>query len=150
MAVIVFIHERIERKEKMSASTKQATMQRLKNLLELQKSLEAKFGSDNYNVFVFGSYITTAYVEGESDIDIAIYSRDFEVYKRIAMYIESFFDEQHVPSDIFYIDVCNPAAVFCAPLSSPVQLTDYFPDELDSFKCECKKILDLNKVRMAV
>ena len=102
----------IERKEKMSASTKQATMQRLKNLLELQKSLEEKFGSDNYNVSVFGSYITTAYVEGESDIDLAIYSLDFELYKHISMYIEDYFNEKNVPSDIFFIDTCIPAAFF--------------------------------------
>ena len=140
----------IERKEKMSASTKQATMQRLKNLLELQKSLEAKFGSDNYNVFVFGSYITTAYVEGESDIDLAIYSLDFELYKHISMYIEDYFNEKNVTSDIFFIDTCIPAAFFCAPLTSPVQLTDYFPSELEKFKYECEKKLNDNRVKVAV
>lgn len=134
----------------MSVSTKQETMQRLKNLLELQKSLEIKFGSDNYNVFVFGSYITTAYVEGESDVDIAIYSPDLELYKHISMYIEDYFNEKNVLSDIFFIDICIPAAVFCAPLASPVQLTDYFPGELEMFKYECEKKLNENRVRMAV
>lgn len=51
---------------------------RLYNLLDLQKEVELKFGTADYNVFVFGSYITTGYVEGKSDI--AIYSEGFGMY----------------------------------------------------------------------
>ena len=52
--------------------------------------MKDQFGSDKYNIFVFGSYITTRYVEGESDIDIAISTEDVELYKRIALYLEEY------------------------------------------------------------
>ena len=35
---------------------------RLHGLLKLQRDIELQFGNDNYNVFVFGSYLTTQYV----------------------------------------------------------------------------------------
>ena len=62
-------------------NAREKTMARLYELLELQKKVEKQFGIDGYNVFVFGSYVTTRYVEGQSDIDIAIYTEDFDLYK---------------------------------------------------------------------
>lgn len=55
-------------------STREQTMERLYGLLELQKKAEEQFGDSGYNVFVFGSYLTTRYVKGQSDIDIAVYT----------------------------------------------------------------------------
>lgn len=48
------------------------TVKRLYELLDLQKEIEQTFGSENYNIFVFGSYITVYYVEGVSDVDVAV------------------------------------------------------------------------------
>ena len=123
---------------------------RLHGLLELQKKMESVFGSDHYNVFVFGSYLTTKYVEGQSDIDIAIYSRDFDLYKRLALFLEEYFDQMGIVSDIFYIDISMEAPIYCAPLKSKVQLTDYFPQELVDFYKKCQVKLEENKARIAV
>lgn len=57
---------------------KEKAMKRLYGLLDLQKEVERRFGDTGYNVFVFGSYLTIKYREGQGDIDIAIYSEDFE------------------------------------------------------------------------
>ena len=38
---------------------KEKTISRLYELLSLQKKVENRFGCDDYNVFVFGSYLTT-------------------------------------------------------------------------------------------
>ena len=62
---------------------KKATL-RLCELLALQKKVEHQFGGDDYNVFVFGSYLTTSFVERKSDIDIAVYTENFGLYKRLA------------------------------------------------------------------
>lgn len=72
------------------------TIARLYELLELQEKVEKRFGIDGYNVFVFGSYVTIHYVEGKSDIDIAIYTEDFDLYKRISMYLEEYFAEKEL------------------------------------------------------
>ena len=52
-------------------SKKDQAMKRLRGLLELQKEIEERFGESDYNIFVFGSYLTTHYQEGKSDIDLA-------------------------------------------------------------------------------
>ena len=105
-------------------------------------------GSNVYNVFVFGSYLTTSYVEGKSDIDIAIYSEDFNLYKRISLYLETYFRNKGVASDIFYIDVSMQAPIYCAPLRSKVQFTDYYPKKLEEFYQGCQKKLEENRARV--
>lgn len=40
---------------------KEKAIKRRQGLLELQKKVEIKFGEKDYNVFVFGSYLTTQY-----------------------------------------------------------------------------------------
>lgn len=134
----------------MRSLDEEKTLMRLHGLLELQRKMESVFGSDNYNVFVFGSYLTTKYVEGQSDIDIAIYSRDFDLYKRLALFLEEYFDQMGIVSDIFYIDISMEAPIYCAPLKSKVQLTDYFPQELVDFYKKCQVKLEENKARIAV
>ena len=74
---------------------------RLHGLLKLQRDIELQFGTDNYNVFVFGSYLTTQYMEGKSDIDIAVYTEDFNLYKRLSLYLEEYFNAKGINSDIF-------------------------------------------------
>lgn len=108
----------------------QKTRTRLRELLVLQKQLAELYGEDDYNVFVFGSYTTTAYEEGRSDVDIAVYTEDFELYKQISLYLEQWFAQKQIPSDIFYIDTTLPAPIYLAPLQSPIQFTDFFPDKL--------------------
>lgn len=122
---------------------------RLYELLDLQKAVEANFGTEGYNVFIFGSYLTTQYVEGESDIDIAVYSEDFGLYKRISLYLEEYFNNKGIPSDVFYVDITMEAPIYCAPLKSKVQFTDYFPHKLEVFYKGCQTKLEENKARVA-
>ncbi|MCD7993837.1 MAG: nucleotidyltransferase domain-containing protein [Clostridia bacterium] len=63
-------------------NAREKTIARLYELLELQEKVKKQFGVDGYNVFVFGSYVTNYYVEGQSDIDIAIYTEDFDLYNK--------------------------------------------------------------------
>lgn len=131
-------------------NAREKTIARLYELLELQEKVEKRFGIDRYNVFVFGSYVTTRYVEGKSDIDIAIYTEDFDLYKRISMYLEEYFAEKGIESDIFYIDLTMEAPVYCAPLRSKIQFTDYYPKKLEEFGERCQHKLDQIKARIAV
>ncbi len=127
---------------------KEKTVCRLQELLALQKKVEKEFGDSGYNVFVFGSYPTLSYREGKSDIDIAIYSDDFCVYRRLSAYLEEYFHLKGVDSDIFYIDTTMEAPIYCAPLSSKIQFTDYFPPQLLEFGEKCLKKLEENRARL--
>jgi len=124
-------------------------MKRLYELLELQKAVEKEFGEDGYNVFIFGSYINTTYAEGQSDIDIAVYTEDFELYKKISLYLEEYYNDKGIQSDIFFIDLSMVAPVYCAPLTSKVQFTDYYPQKLLDFEKKCESKLKEIKARMA-
>lgn len=129
-------------------SPKEKAVARLYELLALQKKLERQFGSEDYNIFVFGSYLTTKFVEGKSDIDIAVYTENFSLYKKLALYLEEYFCQRGVKSDIFYIDTTMVTPVYCAPLKSEVQLTDYYPEKLVNFHYKCQKKLEEIKGRM--
>ena len=131
------------------AEEKTKVIARLYDLLDLQRKVESEFGSDGYNVFIFGSYLTTRYVEGESDIDIAIYSEDFELYKKVSIYLEEYFADKGIESDIFYVDITMEAPIYCAPLKSKVQFTDYYPQKLVDFRNGCQTKLEENRARIA-
>ena len=48
------------------------------NYLEhMQNYLVSKFGSDHYNVFIFGSILRDDYKPGKSDIDVAVYADNY-------------------------------------------------------------------------
>ena len=72
----------------VNSEAKEKAVARLYELLALQSKVEQQFNGYRYNVFIFGSYLTTRYVEGKSDIDIAVYTKDFELYKRLSLYLD--------------------------------------------------------------
>lgn len=129
---------------------KEVTLDRLYELLHLQKDMESRFGDTEYNVFVFGSYLTTRYIKGKSDIDIAIYAEDFDLYKKLSLYLEEYFDEKGIKSDIFFVDLSIEAPIYCAPLNSRVQFTNYFPKKLQDFEKRCQQKLDEARARIAI
>lgn len=128
---------------------REKAVERLKTLLQLQTLLDKKYGTEQYNIFVFGSYITTGYVEGHSDIDMAVYCAEFSLYKKISMEIEEFFYNYQVSVDIFYIDISMITPFYCAALESKVRFTDYYPTELEQFAKQCQQKLYDIKERMA-
>ena len=134
----------------MRTISEEKAIARLYDLLDLQKKIEIKFGTTEYNIFVFGSYLTTRYIEGESDIDIAIYAEEFGLYLRVSAFLEEYFDDKGIESDIFYIDTSMEAPIYCAPLKSQVQFTDYYPEKLTKFYDACRSKLEENKGRIAV
>lgn len=140
---------RLAREKGIDNTAREKALERLHDLLKLQESITAQFGDWDYNVFVFGSYLTTAYNENESDIDIAVYTKDFNLYKRLSCYLEEYFHKKNIPSDIFYIDSSVVAPIYCAPLNAKVQFTDYYPDELKEFRQRCETKLNEIKAKVA-
>ena len=132
----------------MADERKAQALERLRELLKLQNEIESRFGDQKYNIFVFGSYITTRYEAGKSDIDIAVYAEDFELYLQISTYLEDYFNQKGIRSDIFFIDINMKAPFYCAPLNSQIRFTDYYPQKLIDFKKGCQSRLDEIKERM--
>jgi len=129
---------------------KEKALDRLHDLLILQQEVVEKFGENNYNVFIFGSYPTTRYDDENSDIDIAVYTPDFNLYKRLSCYLEEYFDARDIPSDIFFIDSSVEAPIYCTALNAKVQFTEYYPEQLVEFKGRCEQRLKELKDMVAV
>jgi len=123
-----------------AANRAQAAKERIRDLNVLQKELDSNFAETDYNVFVFGSYPTIRY-NADSDVDIAVYTKDLELYKKVSIIIEDFFRNRGIPLDLFYIDINLPAPIYLAPLRAQIQFTDYFPAELKEFEKECEREL---------
>lgn len=131
------------------AAVENAARERIKKLLDLQKVLFDAYGEDNYNVFVFGSYPTVRFDSAKSDADIAVYTPDFELYKKISVTIDDFFFKNSISVDLFYIDTTIPAPIYLAPLHAQIQMTDYYPEELSEFEKKCSFALMQIKEEMA-
>lgn len=134
----------------LAEERKIAAIERIKDLIPLQRKLSSVFPEDTYNVFVFGSYPTVRYKYGESDVDIAVYADNVEEYIRISVIIEDFFEEKGILLDLFFVDIRNPSPIYLAPLHSQIQFTDYYPEELTRFEQECENTLAQVKRGMAV
>ena len=117
-------------------------LKRLKLIQDLQKRIHNIFIGKDYNIFIFGSFLTESYKPGKSDIDIAIYCPSVSEYIDIADYILDYFKQYSIKVDIFYIDLNTVAPVYCAPLESAIKFTTYYPDELKDFYKKCKKEYD--------
>ena len=89
---------------------KQAIINKLREFFTLQPVEKA---------WVFGSY-SRGEESRESDIDIAIYTEDFEFYKKMAVYLEQYFARQGICSDIFYIDITMEEPIYGVPFNIKV------------------------------
>ena len=76
------------------------------------------------------------------------FTQYFMPYKACLLYTS--FAEKGIESDIFYIDLTMEAPVYCAPLRSKIQFTDYYPKKLEEFGERCQHKLDQIKARIAV
>ena len=120
-------------------------LNRFQEIQELQKEVLEKFGDQDYNVFIFGSYLTERYREGKSDVDIVIYAENYKKYLDISLYFEDYFSKKGIAQDIFSVDLSMPSAIYYPSLSSPIRFTDYYPEKLSDFVSKCKEICDKNK-----
>lgn len=110
---------------------------RIKYLATISEKIQTLDLHDDINLFVFGSFITNNFKLGESDIDIAIYSKNVIDYLDILELLQDEFATINLDSDIFRVYENVPSAVYYAALNSPIQFTDYFPENLVRFKQKC-------------
>ena len=114
-------------------------LERLKIVQKLQHELVNKFGYEDYNVFIFGSFLTERYKDGVSDIDLAVYTESISKYIDIAGYILDFFKQYSIKVDHFYVDIDTISPIYYVMLDSPAKFTNYCPAELKEFYLKCKE-----------
>ena len=103
-------------------------------LIELKNAVVAKFPEENYNGFVFGSFIRDDYKPEESDLDLAVFSLEFDRELDVTYFIEDYLEERDIDSSIIEIDVKQYGAfAVIPPLRMNVSFTDYYPEELHNY-----------------
>lgn len=98
-------------------------------LVRLQKELKEQYPEEDYNIFVFGSYIRNDFKDGRSDIDLVLYCQDFRKRDQIAAFLEQYFKDI-LPCDILQYFYSPSATIFYPAITRGMPLTDYYPDQL--------------------
>lgn len=105
--------------------------------IQMQIDVITKFGENNYNVFLFGSFLREDYDSETSDIDLALYSKDFVLLLDLRTFIERYLDERDIPYSIIQLNEDDDYAfVALDALWKNVSITDFFPESLLTYKIE--------------
>lgn len=99
-------------------------------LIEFQKGLQLEFQVEDYNVFVFGSYIRPDFVAGESDIDMIVYCEDKNRQGAIADFCREFFLAAGIESDVLEYFYSVNAYIFANGILNAFPMTGYYPEKL--------------------
>lgn len=115
--------------------------QREKIVQEMEQSIKGQFPQTNqYNVLIFGSFLTDRYHEG-SDIDIGVFSLDERLMFRIYIYLCDYLDALGIKYDIIRMRLDeNQYINVNIILYHERELTDYCPEELIDYT---RKMIDL-------
>lgn len=82
------------------------TLNERKQYIDLLKSkLQEKINLDNVQIFVFGSFLTSEFIPGKSDIDIGIYSPDEMKMYDIKYELEKILDADKLMYDIIIMEL---------------------------------------------
>ena len=98
-------------------------------LVRLQRELKEQYPEEDYNIFVFGSYIRNDFKDGKSDIDLVLCCQDFRKRDQIAVFLEQYFKDI-LPCDILQYFYSPSATIFYPAITRGMPLTDYYPDQL--------------------
>lgn len=100
-------------------------------LVQFQKELIKKFPEQNYNVFVFGSYITNHFDSESSDIDLVVYCSENGRKWEINDFVKEFWNEKiGLECDVINYIFDPGASIFLNAIPGGIRLTDYYPTKL--------------------
>ena len=109
---------------------------RIKFAETLKNEIEKKFTDENYQVFIFGSFLTEDYIPNKSDIDIGIYSEKIDTAIDIKYFVKSILQSNNLENDIIIMQLTDddymniPIFMYGQPLFSYIR--DEFIDNLKS------------------
>lgn len=103
-------------------------------LVEIQKRLLNKFPEEDYNIYIFGSFIRDDFKPKYSDIDIGILcenpTKRFELLDFISDILEELIP---IKRDIVTVELQPDCFVNIDILTSPFHFTGYRPEGLDIY-----------------
>ena len=81
--------------------------ERITFVKELKSKIEHEFTDNNYQVFVFGSFLTEEYTPDKSDIDIGIYCESIALAIDMKHFIEEELNKIKLDNDIIIMELTD-------------------------------------------
>lgn len=107
-------------------------IQREKYVNKLNKAIKDKFPQENYQVWVFGSFLTDEYTS-QSDIDIAIYCTDIPLLLGIRDFIDEYLSNDMLRHDIVIFEFNDEHYINIPIVLYGKTLTEYEPPNIVEF-----------------
>lgn len=102
----------------------------------LKNDILQQFTNSNYQIWIFGSFLTDEYVYGESDIDIGIFCDDISELCDIYDWIDNHLNKENIEHDLVIVELDNDRYYMNIPImlyGKPIM--EYFTDKfIDNLK----------------
>ena len=99
---------------------------------QFQKELLFKFALPNYQVWIFGSFLTDEF-DGDSDIDIGVYCEDLDLLMKIYQYIDEYMTWYGLDHDIVIVEMKKSHYINVPILMHGKALTEYAGSEWQEY-----------------
>lgn len=121
-----------------------STLEKRKEYINnMESSLKNMFPQSNYQVWVFGSFLTQDFKEN-SDIDISIYSDDIDTALEIRDYLKEYFSKDSLDSDIVIFEFNKRHFINIPIIVHGKALTEYEPPNWLGYIKEMIQIWGIN------
>lgn len=100
--------------------------QREEYVKQFKDALTNKFPHANYQVWVFGSFLTEEY-DSHSDIDVSVYCNDIPLLLEIREYIDEYFNKDNIDHDIVIFEFNKNHYINIPIICYGKALTEYEP-----------------------
>lgn len=114
-----------------------STLDERKEFVEQMKhNILMQFPDNDYQIWVFGSFLTDEYVSGESDIDIGIFCDNTSKLNDIYGWIDDYLNKEKLAHDLVVVELDNDNSYMNIPImfyGKPVM--EYFTEKfIDNIK----------------
>ena len=107
-------------------------IQREKYINQLNTAITKKFPQKNYQVWIFGSFLTDEYTP-QSDIDVAIYCTDISLLIDIRDFIDEYLSNDKLKHDIVIFEFNDEHYINIPIMLYGKALTEYEPPHIIEF-----------------
>lgn len=115
---------------------------------QFQKELLFKFAVPNYQVWIFGSFLTDEF-DGDSDIDIGVYCEDLGRLMELYHYIDEYMTWYGLDHDIVIVEMKKSHYINIPILMYGKQLTEYADESWQQYVQEMTAIYGAEKLSRA-
>ena len=103
---------------------------------QFKEELLKQFPYDDYQIWIFGSFLTEEYTPGKSDIDIELFCDNTARLNNIYEWVNKYFDKEKLSHDLVIVELDNDNSYMNIPImfyGKPIM--EYFTEKfIDNLK----------------